>query len=69
MALAPLMIRQMVLINKMSHASPSIRLAAKLFKHSKLPIPSRVWNSVRAMVDFAQQTKISLTKFYFYNII
>jgi len=69
LALAPLMIRQMVLINKMSHASPSIRLAAKLFKHSKLALPSRVYNSLRAMIDFAQQTKTSLMKFYFYNII
>ena len=32
--LAPLMIRQMAVINKMSQASPNIRLVSKLFKHS-----------------------------------
>ena len=67
--LAPMMIRQMILINKMSHASPSFRLAAKLFKHSKLPIHKRLFYTAQALVDYARQTKTSLLSFYFYNII
>ena len=67
--LAPMMIRQMVLINKMSHASPNIRLAAKLFKHSKLPIHKRAWYAFRAMYSYAKQTNTNLLAFYFYNII
>ena len=52
--LAPMMIRQMTLINKMSHASPSFRLAAKLFKHSKLPIHKRLFYTAQALVDYAR---------------
>ena len=69
LVLAPMMIRQMTLINKMSHASPSIRLAAKLMKHSKLPLYKRVWHGVRAMLDFSKQTNTNLLAFYFYNIV
>ena len=69
LALAPMMIRQMTLINKMSHASPSIRLAAKLVKHSTLPWYKRGWHGARAMYDFAKQTNTNLLAFYFYNII
>lgn len=68
-ALAPLMIRQMILINKMSHASPNIRLAAKLFKHSKLPLHKRIWHAGRAIVDYSRQTNTNLLSFYFYNIV
>mmetsp|Transcript_21268 Transcript_21268/g.28500 ORF Transcript_21268/g.28500 Transcript_21268/m.28500 type:complete len:191 (-) Transcript_21268:3651-4223(-) len=67
--LAPMMIRQMTLINKMSHASPSIRLAAKLMKHSTLPFHKRVWHGARAIVDFSKQTNTNLLSFYFYNIV
>lgn len=52
--LAPIMISQMVLINKMSHASPSFRLAAKLVKHSKMPIFKRIYHGGRAMFDYAK---------------
>jgi hypothetical protein len=67
--LAPMMLSQMVLINKISQASPNIRMAAKLFKHSKLPFFPRVWHTFKAMLDFSKQTNISLWKFYFYNIV
>lgn len=59
----------MVLINKMSHASPSIRLAAKLIKHSKMPLYKRVFHGGRAIYDYSKQTKTNLLSFYFYNII
>ncbi len=67
--LAPMMISQMVLINKMSHASASFRLAAKLVKHSKMPLYSRIWHGGRAMLDYAKQTNVPLLRFYIYNII
>jgi membrane protein insertase Oxa1/YidC/SpoIIIJ len=68
-AILPLMIRQMVLINKMSQASPNIRLAAQLFKHSKLSLPKRAYYFTKALVDFQKQTKTSLLQFYICNII
>jgi len=51
-AILPLMIKQMTLINKMSQASPNIRLAAKLFKHSQMNIFRRSWHFFRAILDF-----------------
>ena len=59
----------MSVINKMSQASPNIRLAAKLFKHSKLPLYKRLWHTFRAIIDYSKQTKTSLLGFYFYNIV
>lgn len=59
----------MVNINKISQASPNIRMAAKLFKHSKLPLHKRIWHTIRASYDFSKQTNISLFKFYFLNVI
>ena len=59
----------MTLINKMSHASPSIRLAVKLTKHSELPLYKRVWLGARAVLDFSRQTNTNLLAFYFYNIV
>ena len=67
--LAPMMIKQMVLINKMSHASPSIRLTSNLFKHSELPFYKKAWYAGRAIFNFARQTNTSLTSFFFYNLI
>lgn len=67
--LAPMMFRQMTLINKISQASPNIRMAAKLFKHSELPLHKRIWHTGRAMVNYSKQTNTSLMSFYFYNII
>jgi hypothetical protein len=67
--LAPLMIRQMVLINKMGQASPNIRLAINLFKHSKLPFLKRLRFTASAIYDYAKQTNTNLIAFYFYNII
>ena len=69
MVLAPMMIRQMVLINKMSHASPSIRIVGNLFKHSELSFPKKVWYAARAILNFAKQTNTSLPAFFFYNLI
>ena len=68
-AILPLMIRQMTLINKMSSASPDIRLAAKLFKHSKMALPKRAWYFARAVYNYQKQTKTSLLQFYICNII
>ena len=59
----------MVLINKMSHASPAIRLATKLMKSSKLPIYKRAWYGTKAILDFAKQTNTSLLSFFFYNLV
>jgi membrane protein insertase Oxa1/YidC/SpoIIIJ len=69
LVLAPMMLRQMTLINKISQASPNIRMAAKLFKHSNLPLHQRIWHTARAMVEYARQTNTSLVGFYFYNIV
>jgi len=63
------MIRQMVLINKMGQASPNIRLAINLFKHSKLPFFKRLRFTASAIYDYAKQTNTNLIAFYFYNII
>ena len=63
------MIRQMILINKMSHASPSIRLAAKLVKHADMPLYKRIWYGARTIFSYAKQTNVSLLSFYFYNIV
>ena len=52
--LAPMMVKQMILINKMSQASPTIRLAAKLVKHSKMPLYKRVWYGARAILDLSK---------------
>jgi membrane protein insertase Oxa1/YidC/SpoIIIJ len=52
LAILPLMIRQMTLINKMSQASPNIRLASKLFKHSKLPLYSRCYHLAKSFFDY-----------------
>lgn len=67
--LAPLMIRQMVVINKISQASPNIKLARQLFKYSKMNVFPRVWNFARAIYDYTKQTKVNLAGFYFYNMI
>lgn len=65
----PLSVLQMTLINKMSTASPHIRLATKLFKHSKMALPKRLWYFVAAIYNFQKQTKASLIAFYTCNII
>lgn|ERR1719491_1845925 len=52
--LAPVMISQMVLINKTSHASPNIRLVSNLFKNTNLSFPVRAWYSARAVLDYAK---------------
>lgn len=67
--LAPLMIRQMVLINKMGQASPNIRLVMKLFKHSKMSLLARLRHTGAAIYDYAKQTNTNLLAFYFYNLI
>lgn len=69
LCLAPFMFRQMVLINKMSHASPNIRITAKLFKFAKMPLYKRLFYGAGACIDYAKQTNTSLVAFYFYNII
>ena len=51
-SILPLMIRQMTLINKVSQASPNIRLAAKLFKHSKLSFPKRAYHLSKAVLEY-----------------
>ena len=53
----------------MSHASPSIRLAAKLMKHSDLPLYKRAWFGMKSIFDFSRQTNTNLLAFYFYNIV
>jgi membrane protein insertase Oxa1/YidC/SpoIIIJ len=63
------MFRQMTLINKMSQASPNIRMAAKLFKHAELPLYKRVFHLGRAVIDYSRQTNTSLLSFYFYNLV
>lgn len=50
--LLPMMIRQMSLINQMSSASPNIRLAYQLFKHSKLSLPVKTWHFLKACVNY-----------------
>jgi membrane protein insertase Oxa1/YidC/SpoIIIJ len=67
--LAPLMVRQMVLINKMGQASPNIRLVMKLYKHSKMSFLSRLRLTTAAIFDYAKQTNTNLLAFYFYNLI
>jgi YidC/Oxa1 family membrane protein insertase len=67
--LAPLMVRQMVLINKMGQASPNIRLVMKLYKHSKISFLSRLRLTTAAIFDYAKQTNTNLLAFYFYNLI
>ena len=59
----------MILINKMSHASPNIRLVAKMFKQANLPFHKRVWYAGSAIYDYSKQTKTNLLSFYFYNIV
>jgi membrane protein insertase Oxa1/YidC/SpoIIIJ len=59
----------MILINKMGQASPNVRLVAKLFKHAKMSIFSRIRNVAAAAYDYSKQTKTNLLAFYFYNII
>jgi len=59
----------MTLINKMSQASPNIRMAAKLFKHAELPLYKRVFHLGRAVIDYSRQTNTSLLSFYFYNLV
>jgi membrane protein insertase Oxa1/YidC/SpoIIIJ len=58
--IAPLMIRQMILINKIGQASPNIRVSAKLFKYSKQSLFARLRHTASA---------IYLLAFYFYNLI
>jgi membrane protein insertase Oxa1/YidC/SpoIIIJ len=50
--IVPLMIRQMTLVNKMSRASPNIRLATSLFKHSKMPFHKRLYYLAAAIYNF-----------------
>lgn len=69
MVMIPFMIGQMTLINKMSQASPNIRLAVTLFKRSKMNIFKRIYYLCSAVLDYQRQTKTSLGLFYFYNII
>lgn len=67
--LAPMMIKQMTLINKMSIASPDMRIVGKLFKHvDKNMITKATW-AFKAVYGLAKKTGTSLTKFYFYNLI
>ena len=67
--LAPLMIRQMILINKIGQASPNMRLVMKLFKFSKMPLLSRLRHTISAIYDYSKQTNTNLLAFYFYNLI
>jgi len=61
LCILPLMIRQMTLINKVSQASPNIRLAMKLFKFSKMPLHKRVYYLGKTVLDYQKQTKTSLS--------
>lgn len=63
------MISQMVLINKMSKASPNFRVLGKMFKHVQLRLPSKLRLAFLAAYDFAKQTGVNLMLFYIYNII
>lgn len=67
--LIPFMIRQMVLINKMSGASPNMRLAGKMFKHIDKGLITRASWTAKAVLDLAKQTGVSVSKFYFYNLV
>ena len=67
--LAPMMIRQMVLINKMSIASPDMRIVGKLFKHVDKNLLQKTSWTFKAVYNLAKKTGTSLLKFYFYNII
>ena len=69
LVLAPMMIKQMTLINKMGIASPDMRVVGKLFKHVKKNIPQKgIW-AFKAVYQLAKTTGTSLTRFYFYNLI
>ena len=59
----------MVIINQVSKASPSIRLVMKMFKHVEMRLPKKTVLALKACLDFAKQTGVSMTKFYFYNLI
>lgn len=52
--MVPLMIRQMVLINKMGQASPNIRLVVKLYKHAKMSFFGRLKNTASAIYDYTK---------------
>lgn len=67
--LAPMMIKQMTLINKMSVASPDMRIVGKLFKHIHKNLPQKTSWAFKAVYNLAKSTGTSLTKFYFYNLI
>lgn len=69
LALSPFMIKQMGLINKVSQASPNIRLIGKLFKNVDMRLPAKIRLSYKACMNFAQQTGTNLWKFYLYNMI
>lgn len=69
LALAPLMVRQMVVINKMSQAGPGMRVVAQLFKHSKLGLFSRGKAAALSCYAMARETKVNLLAFYFYNLV
>ena len=67
--LVPFMIRQMILINKMSGASPNMRIIGKIFQHVDVNLIKKSTWGIKSAIDLAKQTGVSLTKFYFYNII
>lgn len=59
----------MVLINKMSQASPNFRVLGKMFKHVDMRMTKRLRLSFLAAYDFAKQTGTNLMLFYLYNVI
>ena len=69
LCLAPMMVRQMVLINKMSYAAPNFKLAFQLARKAKMPFPKRMWHGFRSCLNFAKQTNVNLISFYFYNLV
>jgi len=64
-----MMVKQMILINKMGIASPDMRIVGKLFKHvDKNLIQKATW-AFKAVYSLAKSTGTSLTRFYIYNLI
>ena len=65
----PLMVKQMVLINKMAKISPNIRLLFFCTKQADLSFPTKVYYFSRAAWRYSRQVKVNPLLFIAYNLV
>lgn len=64
----PLMIKQMILVQRMAKVSPNIRLLTYCLKNCDLPFTKKSYFYVRSIWKYAKDVNVNLLSFCAYNL-